>query len=796
MNAFALDLRYSLRALRKNPGFTIVAVCTLAIAIAATTTIFAVVDATIIRPLPFPEAHRLVQIHETTPQGSDFSASEPDYLDFSAARSLESLGAFRPVELALTSDGDPRQLRAIAASRTLLPVLGVRAAIGRNFAEAEDVAGQPSNVALLSDAFWRSRFQADSSIVGRAIDLNGRRTTVVGVLPATLRFPDAEIIVPLRADPSSRRGDHWLTLVGRLRANATLASLHADLDVITRRIATTNAESKGWGTRSEPLFEALVDRNFRLGGWVMLAATGLLLLLGCANVANLLLARATARQAEMGVRAAMGAGRQRLIGHWLTESALIVTLASVIGVLGASWATSAIHAFGAGRIPRLEEVTVDGRVVAVAVLLGVITTLACGLIPALRASRVDPAAVLGEGARSGPSRRQRALRNALVVVQLTLSVMLLVGAGLLLRTFAALSSADVGFDAARVLAVKVNLPVQRYDEAQQSIFYIRLTERLRALPGVRAVGATAIDPFSGWNFVNNVTPEDRVGTTPAAGYMQAAWRSVSPDFFSAMGITTLRGRVFSKDDPWDGPRIVVISRSLASALWPNEDPIGKRIYWGGTNGKPREVVGVVNDVRDVAPQTPAQPTLFLPSNQIPMPGMTVVVRTMNDPIALTAAVREAIRALDPTLPVDDIHALSRNRFDAMTAPRFNLWLMSTFALLALVLSASGIYAVIAFNVVQRHREIGIRLAIGAAPRGVVAFFVRGGAVLVALGVGVGVILGYFAARLMRGLLYGVAPSDPLTFAGVAVMLAVVALAAIWIPARRAARVAPMDALRA
>jgi predicted permease len=796
MDAFLLDLRHALRALRKNLSFTVVAVGTLAAAIAATTTIFAVVDASIIRPLPFPDADRLVQVHETTPDGSDFSVSEPDYLDFRAgARSLDGLAAFRPVDLTLTSDGDPRQLRGFAASRSLLSVLGVRPILGRPFGESEDLPGQPSNVVLLGGALWQSRFHGDSTIVGRTITLDGRPATVIGVLPVSLRVPAADVIVPLHANPASDRGDHWLTLVGRLRPTASMAMLRAELETVTRRIAADHPTSRGWGTRVESLFDAVVDRNFRLGGWVLLAATGLLLLLGCANVANLLLARATTRRAEMGVRAAIGAGRGRLVCHWLTESAVIVALASVLGVLGAAWATSAIHAFGAGRIPRIDEVAVNARVVGAAVLVAVLTTLACGLFPALRASRIDPAAVLGEGTRTGPTRRQRGLRHALVVTQVMLSVTLLIGAGLLLRSFAALSTADVGFDAEHVLTVKVTLPEQRYDEVQRSIFYTRLTGRLAALPGVSAVGATVVDPFSGWNLVNDVTPEERLATTSAAGFMQAAWRTVTPDFFAAMGITVLRGRVFSKDDLWNGPRIVVVSRSLADAMWPNEDPVGKRLYWGSTNGRPREVVGVVNDIRDVAPQTAPRPTLFLPSNQVPMPGMAVVVRTAGDPLALTASVRESIRALDPTLPVDDIHALSRNRFDAMTTPRFNLWLMTTFGVLALLLAGSGVYAVVAFSVVQRRREIGIRLAVGAAPSGAVLFFLRGGAVLVAIGIGAGAALAWAAARLMAGLLYGVTPSDPLTFGGVALLLALVAFAAIYIPARRAARVSPVEALR-
>jgi predicted permease len=795
MNSLLFDLRFAVRALRKNLGFSVVAICTLAVAIAATTTIFAVVDAAIIRPLPFAEPDRLVRIWEMTPEGADFSASEPDYLDFARdSRALAALGAFRTTELALTDD-DPRRLNGLAVSHTLFATLGVRPLIGRTFLPDEDAAGRTSSVVVLSHALWQSRFHGDSSVVGQTASFNGRPHTIIGVMPSRFRFPDADAFVPLHASAASRRGDHWLSLVGRLRSDATADGLRADLARSMARIGAEHPGSAGWGARVESLFDSLVDRNFQRAGWVLLAATGLLLMLGCANVANLLLARATTRQTEMGVRTALGAGRSRIVRHWLTESALLVAVASTLGITGAMWATTAVHAFGAGRIPRVEEVSVDARVIAATVLLGVVTTLLCGLVPAVRVSRVDPASVLGDGARAGASRRHRQVRNALAVVQIGLSVMLLVGAGLMLRSFDALSTGDVGFDARHVLAVKLDLPSRRYDESQQAVFYRRLTARLRALPGVRAVGATAVDPFSGWNFMNDITPEDRARATSGAGFMQAAWRAVTPGFFDAMGMKTVSGRTFTNDDLWNGPPLVVVSRSVASRVWPNEDPVGKRMFWGGVDGTPRTVIGVVNDIRDIAPESPPLPTIFLNNNQVPMPSMTVVVRTAGDPTPLIGSVRTAVHSLDPSLPADDIHALSRNRLDALTTPRFNLALMSALAVLALVLAASGIYSVIAFSVVQRHREIGIRLAMGAAPRGVVAFFVRSGATVIVLGLAAGIALAWIAASFMDGMLYGVAPNDALTYVTVAIVLAVIAMAASYIPARRAAHVDPLTALR-
>ena len=538
----------------------------------------------------------------------------------------------------------------------------------------------------------------------------------------------------------------------------------------------------------------LVDDNFRRAGWVLLAATGLLLVLACANVANLLLARASTRQVEMGVRTALGGTRGRLVRQLLIESGVLAGVAAIGGAIAASWGMTAIRAFGAGRIPRLDGVGIDGRAIGVAVLLSVLTTFACGLLPALRASGIDPAAVLGDGARGGISRRHRRQRDALVVFQVALSIVLLTGAGLMMRSFGRLSSVDVGFDAQHVLAVNLNLPDQRYDEQARAVFFSRLTANLGGLPGVRAAGAGAVDPFSGWNYVNDVTPQDRASSTSATGFMQAGWRAVTPGFFSAMGIPLARGRVFTRDDPWNGPPNVVVSRRLADRLWPGRDPIGKRLFWGGTDGTPRIVIGVVGDVRDLAPQTDAEPMLYVPYNQQPMSAMTLVVRATGDPAALAAAVREAIHTLDPVLPVADVHPLARNRRDAMAAPRFNLMLMASFATLALLLAASGISAVMAFNVAQRRREIGIRMAMGAAPGGVVRAFVGGAMRLAALGVVIGLVGGWGAGHIMSGLLFQVAPADPVTLVSVPALLVAVALLASYLPARQASAVAPMEVL--
>ncbi|HVX41308.1 MAG TPA: FtsX-like permease family protein, partial [Gemmatimonadaceae bacterium] len=437
---------------------------------------------------------------------------------------------------------------------------------------------------------------------------------------------------------------------------------------------------------------------------------------------------------------------------------------------------------------------VNARVVAAALGATLLTAIACGLGPALRASRLDPARLLGDGARTGVSRGHRRTRDALVSFQIVLSLVLLVGAGLLVRSFGALLSTDAGLDVDHTLVLEVSLP-PRYDEAAQTRFFDELTRRISALPGVAAVGATAVDPFSGWNLMNDVTPEGRVADAPPSGYMQAGWRSVTPSLFGALGIRLLAGRAFTADDRAGAAHVAIVSRGLASALWPGESAIGKRLYWGGTHGTPRTVVGVVGDVRDVAPERPVEPMLYVPEAQVPMPGMAVVVRAAGDPTPLVAAVRDAVRAQDPLLPLGEIHRLGRNRVEAMTAPRLRLELMSVFALLALVLAASGIYAMVAFNVAQRTREIGIRIALGASPAGVVAAFVRSSLSRSVAGIGVGLAAAWVLAHSLAGLLYGITPSDALTFVLAPIMLVAVSLAATYVPARRAARVSPIEALR-
>jgi predicted permease len=797
MDGVAQDLRLAARGLRRSPAFAGAAVLTLAVGIGAAIAIFGVVDAAVLRPLPFRDVDRLVRVWETTPRGDDFSASEPNYLDFRAgSRTLDELAAFRPGELAWSGGGEPQQLSATWASHTLLPALGLRPALGRGFAAGEDRPGGERRVVLLGHELWRTRFAADRTVIGRTLTLDGEPYGVIGVLPPEAALLGGDLWVPLAAGSNTDRGDHWLTLLGRLAPGATPARAQADLAAIAARIGAEHPLIAGWSVRVEPLVDWLIEPRLRQAGVVLLAAVGLLLLMACANVASLLLARATAREGELGIRVALGALRGRLLRQLLTESALLAGLGGTLGLGVAAWALRAARGVPPDLVPRLDEARLDARAALFALGVVLLTTVLVGALPALTATRAGLQSRIGQVGRSGGGGRQHRLREALVVGQLALAVVLLLGAGLLARSLVRLYRIDPGFATAAVWTAPLQLPATGYEEPWQKVrFYNRVVARLRESPAVAAAGATTITPFGDWNFVNDVTPEERAATAPPSGLLQAAWRVVTPGYFGAAGVPLLRGRDFTLDDRWDEAPVAVVSRSLAEELWPGQDPVGRRLFWGGTDGTPKEVVGVVGDIRDFALDTAAMPTLFLPIRQVSWPAMTLVVRARPAADGVAAAVRRAVWAEDPALPVPEVLPLAERRAASLAPRRLNALVLGAFAAAALLLATVGVYGVLAYAVAQRRREIAVRMALGAEPAAVTRLLVRRGAALTAAGLGLGLLGAGAGARLVRGLLFETSAADPLTLAAVPALLLAVALLATVLPARRAGRTDPMLALR-
>jgi predicted permease len=791
------DFRHALRTLRASPAFMLVAVVTLALGIGATTAIFSVIDTVMLRPLPFADPARLVKVWETTPEGSNFSASDPNYLDFrSRNHTLEGVAAYKQAALNLSGSGEPTRLEGMAVTHSLFPLLGVAPAIGRTFLAEEDAPGRDTRVAVLSHSLWTARFGADPSVVGRVVTLDRQPYTVIGVMPDGFDFPKAEIWVPLAPDPGRDRDDHWLEMVGRLRPGATVQAAQQDLSALSRGIAVQHPEIAGWGVRVEPLSDSIVGPRFRQTMLVLLAGVGCLLLMACINLANLLFARATARETEIGVRAALGADRFRLVRQLLTESIVLALIGAGVGLLGARWALALLRSLAPAGVPRLDEIGLDGRMLAFTLALGLLTSVIFGLVPALRASRVELAETLRKGGR-GAASGHRHTRDALVVIQVALAMVLLIGAGLLMRSFLRLQGTDPGFDTQQLAAVSIQLDGATYAEPwQRNLFVNELIERIEAIPGVTAAGATGVDPLSGWNLVNDVTPAERAAEVGPSGYLRAGWRPVTPGFFGTMGIPLVQGRVFSDSDPWDGPKIVVISRTIAQQLWPGESAVGKQLFWGGIDGTPRTVIGVVGDIRDVDLEGTAPPLIFVPNQELTWPAITVVVRSAGNPAGIAAAVHKQIRALDPTMPVPEFLPLERTVVQAAAGPRFRSLLIGGFALIALLLAGVGVYGVTAFGVARRTREFGVRLALGASPAEVSRSVVRRGAALGAAGVALGILGAWWVTRFLGTLLYRVSPTDEVTFVAVALLLGGVALLASYLPARRATRVDPMVALRA
>ncbi len=805
MQAFWQDLRYGLRMLYQNRGFTSVALLALALGIGANSAIFSVVNSVLLRPLPYRDPQRLIVIWENYQQrgGPEREwASPADFRDFrDQAQSFEHIAALLGWGPTLTGQDEPEDLQGAAVSHDTFAMLGVEPALGRSFRPDEDQAGA-ERVAVLSHNLWQRRFGSDPAIVGKNLTLGGESYTVIGVMPRGFSFPilkDTEIWRPitpaLAAIPGCDRGCVILRVIAKLNPGVTLEAARAEMTALTSRLAEQYPESnKGVGAALVPLHEQLVG-DVRPAMLVLLGAVGLVLLIACANVANLLLARAAARENEVAIRAALGASRSRLIRQHLTESLVLAVIGGAVGLLLAFWIVDLLVSFAPRGTPRLDEIAIDPFVLAFTCGVTLFTGLVFGLAPALLSSRTNFNSALKEGGRdtSATSRGAR-VRSALVVSEVALALMLLVGAALLIKSFVNLQRVDPGFNPKDVVRVDVGLPRTRYPERNQSAtFYKQLLDRVAALPGVQSAGAVSSLPLSGGGTDSDFGIEGRPPAEP--GQNPVAWySSVTPGYFRAMGIRLLRGREFTEADNADAPKIVLISETMARRYFSEEDPVGKRLVFGGASDL-REIVGVISDVKFFGLNLDARPSMYFPHQQNPARGMSLVVRTQGNPLTLATAIRGQVSALDRDLAVSNVMTMEQLVGVSLAEPRFVLLLLGAFAAVAMLLSAIGVYGVVSYSVTQRSHEIGVRMALGAQMSDVLKLVVGQGMTLVLGGVGLGLIAAFALSRVMESLLFGVSATDGTTFAATSVILAGVALGACFVPARRATKVDPMVALR-
>ena len=803
MDALIRDVRYAVRSLLRSPGFTLAAVLTLALGIGANTAVFSVVDALLLRALPYRDAGSLVTLWESRgPAGAERSpVSPPNYLDWKVrSGSLRDMAAYRSWGFDLAGVEEPERLTGARVSAGLLALLGVVPEAGRGFLEEEDRFGARP-VVMVSDGLWRRRFGADPGLVGSTLKLNGGAYTVVGILPAGADLPAADVWVPLALEPYAltQRGNRSLTVLARLDRGATLARARAEMHTIAREAAQLHPDADaGWDAVVVPLREQLVA-GIRPTLLLLWAAVGLVLLIGCANVANLMLARATTREREVALRAALGAGRARLVRQLLTESLLLGAIGGSAGVLLAYAAVEVAVTLVAPHLGRAGAIGLDARVLAFALGASLAAGVGFGLVPAWRFSSPDPGQSLKEsGERGGTGARASLYRGALVGGEVAVALMLLIGAGLLIRSLARLQAVDPGFRSASTLTLTVSLPESRYAEPHAKVaFFQQLQARLEGLAGVTSAALASHLPLAGRSLTVDVEPEGQ--PAPLAGEPRLAdYVSVTPGFFRAMGIPLLAGRDLAGGDGLETPPVVVINQTMARRYWAHRSPIGQRLVVGATVGadaRPRTIVGVVGDVRAAGLESEPAPALYVSYYQNPWPTMSAVVRTASDPGSLAAAARAQVRALDAEEPVYNLRSLDDLLGGSLALRRTQARLLGAFTLAALLLAAVGVYGVVAHAVARRTREVGIRMALGARGGDLMRLVVWRGMRPVAVGLALGGVGALGVSKAMAGLLFGVAPTDAVTFAGSALVLVLVALAACVAPARRATRVDPVVALR-
>jgi putative ABC transport system permease protein len=812
MDTLLQDIRYAVRKLLRAPGFALVAIATLALAIGATTAVFSIVDGVLLQPLPFRDASRIVSVSSTDKSGKPVYMSALDYIDYrDGSRSFESMAQYANRSVNLTGGSvEPLRLAEARVGASFFQVLGVRAQRGRFFTAQEDSPDAPK-VAVISDALWRSRFGADPGAVGQSISLDDVQYTVVGVAEPALRFPERPdvwvpyVFQPYEMDPQSR-GSHSLYAIARVKAGVSMASAGAELSGIAKNLEVKFPDSNtGFGAAVIPLRDRIVG-DVRPALVAMLGAVGLVLLIACANVANLLLVRAAARESEMAVRTALGAGRGRIVRQLVTESVLLAAAGAALGVVLASWAVSAVVAFGPRGLPRLDEISIDGRVLIFAAGVALLTGVLFGLAPAVQAARANTGESLRDGPRGSSRGGAQRTRDALVVVEMALAVVLLIGAGLLMRSFIRLVNVNPGFRSEQLVTFNLTLPDAKYPfDRHRLAFSTELRERLRELPGTKDVAVSYGRPLQRMGVITAFEVEGRPESTPENRSVSGL-QPASAEYFSTLGIPLVRGRLYTaSDDRREAPPVVLINEALARRYFATEDPIGKRITLGmnhdtagpGTPDAARgEIVGVVGDVKQGGLDSDVRPMVYVPFAHAPFDNMTVLVRSTADPRLVEAEIRSRVRELDPELPIFGLSTMEQVVSDSVSQPRFYLFLLGGFAAVALLLAALGVYGVISYAVSQRTRELGIRIALGASERRVVRLVLSTGFVLALTGVAAGLLAALYLTRLLRTLLFGIPSTDPLTFAIVALILIAVAALAALIPARRAASVNPVIAMRA
>jgi putative ABC transport system permease protein len=816
MQALLQDLRYGARMLLRRPSFTLIAVITLSLGIGANSAIFSVVNGVLLRELPYREPQRLVMVWSDRPlQAAQKGLTEWPFTaaDFRDLRdqnqSFEQMTAFEPSQETNITGGEPESLFGVSATANLFALLGVEAGHGRVFLPEE---GQPGNnrVVILSDGLWRRRFGSDPKVVGQTISLNNDPYTVVGVAPPGFQFPpkaglpsqfgfmrEVDFYTPLALTPGelNDRGRGFLIVIARLKSQTGFEQARAEMVGIAERLARQYPDSnKNESVRLTPIHQQVVGK-VQTALLALLGAVGFVLLIACANVANLLLARGAARQKEMVIRAALGAGRGRMIRQLLTESLLLAVLAGALALLLAVWGVDLLRTTLPDTFPRAAGISVDARVFGFTLVVSLLTGIVFGLIPALQGSRTDLNETLKEGGRSSGGGGRNRLGDLLVVSEVALSLLLLAGAGLTLRSFIRLMSVDPGFDPQNALTVAISLPQSKYGGPQRAAFFQQIIERLRALPGVRSAGA-AFPPLGLWENSDGFRIEGRPPAPPGEPQLFAS-RVVSGDYFKAMKIPLLKGRVFTESDGLNQPPVIIINEAMARQYWPNEDPIGKRLISSSDGWRDwREIVGVVKDVRYAALDKEAKAQMYIPFNHDSgITYRTLVVRADGDPMSLVAAVRSQVQALDRDQPISHIRTLEELVANSVAQRRFIMLTLAILAGVALLLAAVGIYGVTSYSVEQRRHEIGVRMALGARTGDVLRLLLGQGMKLVAVGVAIGLAAAFALTRLISNLLFGVRATDPVTFAAIAILLAGVALVACYLPARRATKVDPMVALR-